>query len=36
MRNNILTDAIALSDRDLLARIDALAGNEREATSPEA
>jgi 5-methylcytosine-specific restriction endonuclease McrA len=33
MKTNILTIAIALSDRDLLARIDALAGTEREATA---
>src|SRR5206468_9882151 len=33
MKTNILTTAIALSDQDLLARIEALAGTEREATA---
>jgi hypothetical protein len=33
MKTNSLAIAIALSDRDLLARIDALAGHEREATA---
>jgi 5-methylcytosine-specific restriction endonuclease McrA len=33
MRKNILEIAVALSDADLLARIDALAGTEREATA---
>jgi hypothetical protein len=33
MRTNILTTALALSDQDLLARIDALARTEREATA---
>src|SRR5688572_25694749 len=33
MRTNILTTAIALSDRDLLACIESLAGKEREATA---
>jgi hypothetical protein len=33
MRTNTLATALALSDRDLLARIDALAGKEREATA---
>src|SRR5712692_4315943 len=33
MRKNILPIAVALSDRDLLARIDALAGTERESTA---
>src|SRR5437762_2742598 len=33
MKTNILTIAIALSDRDLLARIEALASTEREATA---
>ena len=33
MRTNILSTAIALSDRELLARIDSLAGKEREATA---
>src|SRR5512145_1293800 len=32
MNINILTTAAALSDRELLARLDALAGNERQAT----
>ena len=32
MKINILTSAAALSDRELLARLDTLAGNEREAT----
>src|SRR6185295_18897035 len=31
MKNNILVTATALSDQDLLARLEALAGNEREA-----
>ncbi len=33
MRNNILHTAIALTDRDLLARVAALAGTERETTA---
>src|SRR5688572_21474113 len=33
MKINILAAAVALPDRDLLARIDALAGKEREATA---
>jgi len=33
MKTNILATAAALSDRDVLARIDALAGREREATA---
>src|SRR5438093_289542 len=33
MKTNILASALALSDRDLLARIDALARTEREATA---
>ena len=33
MKINILAAALALPDRELLARIDALAGNEREATA---
>ena len=33
MRTNILSTAIALSDQDLLARIESLAGTEREATA---
>jgi hypothetical protein len=33
MKTNILATAVALSDRDLLARIDALATKEREATA---
>jgi len=33
MKTNILATALALSDQDLLARIDALAGKEREATA---
>lgn len=33
MRNNILQNAIALSDRDLLSRIAALAGTERQTTA---
>jgi 5-methylcytosine-specific restriction endonuclease McrA len=33
MRTNIFATAVALSDHDLLARIDALAGTEREATA---
>jgi hypothetical protein len=32
MKMNMLSTAVALSDRDLLARIGALAGREREAT----
>ena len=33
MKTNILATAVALADRDLLARIGTLAGNEREATA---
>jgi 5-methylcytosine-specific restriction endonuclease McrA len=33
MNTNILATAVALSDQDLLSRIDALAGSEREATA---
>ena len=32
MKTNLLAAAAGLSDRDLLARLDVLAGNEREAT----
>ena len=33
METNILATVVALSDQDLLSRIDALAGHEREATA---